>query len=89
LSLEHLGRHYGNGMLKIEPSALKAALVYAPSRKASPSDEFDKVSSLLTKGKKAEASEVASKVLKKHAEVHAGTCKMVRAALHAIRLRRF
>lgn len=46
LSLEHSGRHYGSGALKIEPSSLKNALVIVPQQKVS-RKRFNKISKLL------------------------------------------
>jgi adenine-specific DNA methylase len=87
LSLEHHGRHYGNGILKIEPSALKNALVYATTKKM-PATQFEAVSQLLKNGHKEKASEMATSILRKHINLSDDYWDQVKATLTAIRIRR-
>lgn len=87
LSLELNGRHYGNGVLKIEPSALKAALVKLPSRRISVS-RFNEVSNLICAGRKDEASAVATAYCKEVCDLPEHIWTQARTALQKIRARR-
>lgn len=88
LSLERNARHYGNGMLKTEPSALKQALVYAPPKKKCPADALRQVSKLLSAGKKREASKAATAALRQEGGIPVEFCDRVHTTLSAIRARR-
>ena len=87
LSLEMNGRHYGNGVLKIEPSALKAALVKLPSRRISES-RFNKVSELICAGRKDEAAAEATAYCKEVCDFPEHIWDQARTALQKIRARR-
>ena len=88
LSLERYGRHYGNGVLKIEPSALKNAMVYVPVRRKCPPDAFKEASRLLRAGKKEEASRIATAAIRKYAHITKSLAAEVETTLTAIRRRR-
>lgn len=87
LSLELKGRHYGNGALKIEPSALKAALVYAPPRRIS-LRRFNKISALLYAGKKLEAAAEATAYCKEVCDLPEQVWDQAHISLQQIRNRR-
>lgn len=87
LSLELNGRHYGNGVLKIEPSALKAALVFIPTRRISAS-RFNKISTLLSFGNKEEAAAEATAYCKEVSELPGQVWEQASVALKKIRERR-
>lgn len=87
LSLELNGRHYGNGVLKIEPSALKATLVTIPSRRIS-EIRFNKISKLIYAGNKDEAAEEATSYIKEVSNIPDHVWSQVRTALNKIRARR-
>ncbi len=61
LSIELLGRTYGGGVLKIEPTAIKKVLVYPGNGKRFPASLENELNSLLLKGKRREAIELADK----------------------------
>lgn len=87
LSLELNGRHYGNGVLKIEPSALKTALVYIPQRMMS-AYRFNKISALLYAGKKLEAAAEATAYCREVCGLPEEVWEQARVALQKIRVRR-
>ena len=87
LSLELNGRHYGNGVLKIEPSALKAALVTIPGKKVSRA-RFNMISGLICSGRKEEAAKEATIYLKEVSNVPLHLWAKARTALNKIRARR-
>lgn len=88
LSLEHHGRHYGNGVLKIEPSTLKSALVFGPKNLKLPTSQFNAVSNLLQNGKKEDASNLATSIVKEHSTLPDEYWGRVQETLTAIRDRR-
>lgn len=59
LSAELVGRTYGGGVLKIEPTAASKILVYSGNGYHFPSDLGNKLNNLLLKGKRREAMELA------------------------------
>jgi len=88
LSLEYKGRHYGNGVLKIEPSTLKSALVFAPKNIKLPVGRFNSVSRLLQQGKKVAASDLATSIVREHSTLPDDYWDQVQETLTAIRSRR-
>jgi len=88
LSLEYKGRHYGNGILKIEPSTLKNTLVFIPKNITVPEEQFQTVSKLLGEGKKEEASDLATSIIKKYSVLPNKYWEQVSKTLCQIRLRR-
>ena len=87
LSIELNGRHYGNGVLKIEPSALKTALVMMSSRRISVI-RFNKISGLITAGKKDEAAIEATAYIKEVSNLSEDVWARAKTALQKIRARR-
>lgn len=87
LSLELNGRHYGNGVLKIEPSALKAALVTIPSRRIS-KQRFSRISELICAGRKEEAAAEATAYCKEVSDLPEHLWNQARVALLKLRDRR-
>ncbi len=87
LSLELNGRHYGNGVLKIEPSALKAALIYMPEKRIS-ERRFNKISSLIYSGDKEEAAAEATAYCKEVSSLPEKIWEQASVALQQIRERR-
>lgn len=87
LSLELNGRHYGNGVLKIEPSALKKALVELPSRRISVI-RFNKISDLISAGRKEEAAAEATAYCREVSSLPKRVWNQAHVALQKIRARR-
>nr|WP_320050207.1 hypothetical protein [uncultured Desulfuromonas sp.] len=87
LSLELKGRHYGNGVLKIEPSALKEVLVFLPPKRIS-ERRFNRISALLDSGQKEEASLEATAYCKEVSSLPDQVWEDAKNALEQIRRRR-
>jgi hypothetical protein len=87
LSLELNGRHYGNGVLKIEPSALKTALVCIPTRRIS-ARRFNKISAHIYAGRKNEAAAEATAYCKEICGLPEHIWEQASIALQSIRDRR-
>ncbi len=87
LSLEIVARHYGNGIIKVEPGALKKSLVYVCDK---PIDRksYNSISSLIAKGKKEEASAEATRLVAAAAKIDSDLVSDSVTALNQIRKRR-
>jgi hypothetical protein len=81
------GRHYGNGIIKIEPSALKKALVYTCKTKISQRTYDDIIQTLVT-GDKDKASLEATKLVAKEANIDESIIYDVLSSLNELRTRR-
>lgn len=88
LCLELNGRHYGNGVLKIEPSALKSALVFISQKTISPL-RFNKISALIYSGRKHEAAEEATAYCREVSDLPTWVWEQAGIALKKVRARRF
>ncbi len=88
LCFEHYGRHYGNGILKIEPSALKKSLVFCPPRRSISEVDMQMVSELLGDGNKQEASILASSLIRRASRLPSSYWSKVRETLMTLRERR-
>lgn len=86
---ERFGRHYGNGILKIEPSVLKKTLVYAPIGLKMPDSDFRDIAMLLKQDNKEDASLKATDLLKKHVSLPVSYWTLIDDTLKLIRKRRF
>ncbi len=80
-SLEVSGRHYGNGIIKIEPKALKKSLVYA-SKKRIPDKVYNNILQPLRKRDKDEACLRATRFVAKAADIDDGLAKDVLTSLN-------
>jgi adenine-specific DNA methylase len=87
LSIEASARTYGNGMLKVEPKCLKAALVFRGHEPMSATD-YESISRLLLQRRKAEAEMRATQLLQKAAKVPEKLIRDASLALEELRLRR-
>jgi len=87
LSLEMRGRHYGNGIIKIEPSTLKRALVYTCKTEISQRTYDDIIQTLVT-GDKDKASLEATKLVAKEANIDESIIYDVLSTLNELRARR-
>ncbi|MBE3039631.1 MAG: SAM-dependent DNA methyltransferase, partial [Chloroflexi bacterium] len=87
LSIEARARTYGNGMLKVEPKCLKAALVFLGHEPMSATD-YESISHLLSQGDKAEAEKRATHLLQKAAKVPEKLIREASLALQELRSRR-
>lgn len=87
LSLELRARHYGNGVLKIEPAVLSSALVLA-SKQRCPKGRYDAVSRSLAEGDKEEASREATALLRTQLNVPDDAWTQCTELLAEIRARR-
>ena len=87
LSLEMRGRHYGNGIIKIEPSALKSALVYTSKAEIS-KRTYNEIINTLVAGDKNKASSEATKVVAKEANIDDNIIYDVLSSLNIVRTRR-
>ena len=88
MMLERYGRHYGNGMLKIEPSTLKGVPVFLGSNKSCPIGLYNEVLDLVDSGDKRAASRVATKLVQNEAGISQYFANQVKGALKAMRSRR-
>ena len=84
LSLESRGRHYGNGIIKIEPDTLKKSLVYA-SKKPIEKKLYDETMQALCSGDKDKACLHATRIVAKEAEIDDSIVEDILASLNKIR----
>jgi hypothetical protein len=88
LSIEAGARHYGNGILKVEPYLLKDALVL-PSRRPIAAAKYEEISRLLANCRKEEAVIRATEIVRGNCrQIGNGAWRDVKQALQALRLRR-
>jgi hypothetical protein len=81
------GRHYGNGIIKIEPSALKRALVYTCKTEIS-NKIYDGIIQTLVTGDKNKASLEATKLVAKEANIDDYIIGEILSCLNELRKRR-
>jgi len=84
LSLELGARHYGNGILKVEPKTLKRALVYA-SRTRIPKKSYEDILRDVASDRKEKACSKATRLVVSEAKIDPGLVGDVRASLNKIR----
>lgn len=84
LSLESSGRHYGNGIIKIEPNALKKSLVYA-SNKPIEKKTYDEIMQALCSGNKEKACLHATHIISKEVKIDDSFVEDILASLNKIR----
>jgi adenine-specific DNA-methyltransferase len=87
LSLEMGARHYGNGILKIEPRLLKMALVYT-SRTRIPDDSYRRILRHISNVDKESACAEATRLVAKEANLSASLVADAIATLNNLRKRR-
>lgn len=87
LSLETSSKTYGNGVLKVEPSSLKRALVYRSKEKI-PKDSYAAIAGLIAQRKKQEAAMVATKLIARVAKIPPRLIKRSTEALRDLQSRR-
>lgn len=87
LSLEIGARHYGNGLIKVEPSALKKALVYASAVKV-PSKGYALVMQCLSDGNKEQACWTATRLISKAIDAGDSLTNEMVTILNDLRARR-
>ena len=87
LSLEMRGRHYGNGIIKIEPSVLKSSLVFTCKTELS-EGTYDDIIQTLIAGDKTKASLEATKLVAKEANIDDSIVYDVLSSLNELRARR-
>lgn len=88
LSLESGGRHYGNNILKIEPYALKASLIYMPSKSTSCAKAFTEISEQIIKEEKEKACSLATRFLVEKLNISKNFLNDVNFKLKELRLQR-
>lgn len=84
LSLEMRGRHYGSGIIKIEPGVLKRSLVYA-SKARIKKKTYDNILQALLNGNKNYACLEATRVIAKEASINDNFVDTVLASVNRIR----
>ena len=87
LSLEIGARHYGNGIMKVEPRTLKRALVYT-GRSRAPKGAYETILRDLTEGRKEKACNEATRLVASEAKIEQATVSDVVTSLNKIRNRR-
>ncbi len=87
LSLEMVARHYGNGIIKVEPGALKETLIYICNEPIN-RKLYNSISSLIAEGKKEEASAKATRLVAATAKIDSSMVSETVLALNQIRKRR-
>jgi adenine-specific DNA methylase len=87
LSLEIGARHYGNGIMKVEPKTLKRALVYAGGTRVSKA-VYEKVLQDIAAGRKEKACTEATQLVVRAADIDGSIITDVLALLNQIRKRR-
>jgi tRNA1(Val) A37 N6-methylase TrmN6 len=87
LSLEMSGRHYGNGIIKIEPSVLKSSLVFTCKKEIS-ERIYEGIIQTLIAGDKNKASLEATKLVAKEANIDDSIVYDVLSSLNELRARR-
>jgi adenine-specific DNA-methyltransferase len=87
LSLEYHARHYGDGIIKIEPGPLKYAWVYVSDEQMNDSD-YISISDCIKKGDKEQACIKATELVVSRLGLDSGLIKNTISALNDIRLRR-
>jgi adenine-specific DNA-methyltransferase len=87
LSLEHYSRHYGNGMIKLEPSSIKQSIVFVSEKKID-IKIYNKVSRLLLNNKREEASIIATNYIREQANLSKSLVKNSTQTLKDIHKRR-
>ncbi len=86
-SLELAARHYGNGLMKVEPKVLKQALVFAGER-AIPRKEYHSILRHIAEGDKELASIEATKLIVREAGIADSVVRDVLTMLNGMRNRR-
>ena len=86
LCLEQHGRHYGNGLLKIEPSSLKKVLTLAHEDPL-PQNAYMKISEAISRGHRRKASKLADNLLKEVLGIDEDLLSSVYSALDNMRTR--
>lgn len=87
LSLEIGARHYGNGIMKVEPKTLKRTLVYASARKI-PKKTYENVLRNITCGKKKQACIEATQLIVSESNINEDIVADALMLLNEIRNRR-
>lgn len=87
LSLEIGARHYGNGIMKVEPKTLKRALVYAGRTRIS-KDTYENILRDVATGRKQKACTEATQLVVSEADINESLVTDVFASLNEIRKRR-
>ena len=87
LSLEIGARHYGNGIMKVEPKTLKRALVYAGGTRLSKA-AYEKVLQDIAAGRKEKACTGATQLVVRAADIDGSIITNVLALLNQLRNRR-
>jgi adenine-specific DNA methylase len=87
LSLEVGARHYGNGIVKVEPKTLKRALVYTCGKKV-PKRAYDSILQDVAAGRKDRACIEATKLVAREANIDESIVNDVLTSLNKIRNRR-
>ena len=84
LSLEMRGRHYGNGIIKVEPTALKKSLVYSSTNPIE-KKVYDQIMQALCSGNKDRACSQATRLIATEAEVDDGFVQDALTSVNEIR----
>ena len=87
LGIEANARVYGNGILKLEPSGLKRAIIFV-GKKPVPKASYRRISQLLAKGEKAEAVDVATELIRRSSGISSNLLQRAVDALHILRSQR-
>ena len=87
LSLEIGARHYGNGIMKVEPKVLKKAFVYTCERSI-PTRQYKTVLRNIFEGRKDRACAVATRLVAKEANISKRVAADVLGIVNRIRKRR-
>jgi adenine-specific DNA-methyltransferase len=87
LSIEAVGRVYGNGILKVEPAGLKKILVWTGTGKV-PAKAYSKLERLITAGRRREAVGCATAIICAACGISPELARDAETALDTIRIRR-
>jgi hypothetical protein len=87
LGIEANARVYGNGILKLEPSGLKRAIIFV-GKKPVPKTSYRRISQLLAQGEKAEAVAVATELIRRSSGISSSLLRGAVGTLHVLRSQR-
>jgi hypothetical protein len=87
LGIEANARVYGNGILKLEPSGLKRAIIFV-GKKPVPKTIYRRISQLLAQGEKAEAVAVATELIRRSSGISPSLLRGAVDTLHVLRSQR-
>lgn len=85
LSAELIGRTYGGGVLKIEPTSARELLVYPGGRTPVPKDEYDKIAGRLADGDKAAAMAAADAIVRRATGASSKTMRLLTSCFRVFR----